>query len=82
MSQSVPAVFDGNVFRPLEPVELPQGTPVTVQLPTAPELASSGKDEETSQAWREYLDRMQARPDNSPNDGFSNRDHDRILYGK
>jgi predicted DNA-binding antitoxin AbrB/MazE fold protein len=81
MSQSVPAIFDGSVFRPLEPVELAQGTPVTVQFPVVPQAAASGKDE-TCQAWRDFLDRMEALPDNSPNDGISNRDHDRILYGK
>ncbi len=29
----------------------------------------------------EFLARMEALPDEGPNDGFSGRDHDKILYG-
>jgi predicted DNA-binding antitoxin AbrB/MazE fold protein len=28
----IPAIFDAGVFRPLEPVDLAQGTPVEVQV--------------------------------------------------
>ena len=81
MSRTIPAIFDAGVFRPLEPVELAEGTPVVVQVqgPTAP--ISDQVDEETRKAWHEYLDRMESLPDNSPRDGLTNRDHDRILYG-
>lgn len=80
MSHTVPAVFDAGVFRPLEPVDLAEGTQVVVQMPQS-ELAEV-VDEETRAAWIAYLDRMAAMPDDSPADGLSNRDHDRIIYGE
>jgi hypothetical protein len=82
MSRDVPAVFDGSVFRPLVPVDLAKGTPVTVQFQSSPMSPSCETDEETRLAWVAYLERMESLPDNSPKDGLTNRDHDRILYGK
>ena len=72
MSHTVPAVFDAGVFRPLEPVDLAEGTQVVVQMPQS-ELAET-VDEETRAAWIAYLDRMKAMPDDSSPDGLSNRD--------
>jgi predicted DNA-binding antitoxin AbrB/MazE fold protein len=84
MNQIVPAIFDAGVFRPLKPVELADGTRVELQLevpavrtPSEPEH----EGDETKKAWQAYIQRMEALPDNSPRDGFSNRDHDRVIYG-
>lgn len=33
MSHTIPAIFEAGVFRPLEPVQLADGTQVEVQLP-------------------------------------------------
>lgn len=84
MDHLIPAVFDSGVFRPLEPVELAEGTQVHVQVPTAAQSRVSSADEadeETKKAWADYLDRMNTIPDRSPQDGLTNRDHDRIIYG-
>jgi predicted DNA-binding antitoxin AbrB/MazE fold protein len=81
MSHMIPAIYDAGVFRPLEPVELAEGTPVVVQVQVPAAPISDQVDEATRKAWHEYLDRMEALPDNSPRDGLTNRDHDRILYG-
>jgi len=81
MSRTIPAVFHAGVFRPLQPVDLAEGTPVQVELRSP---ASSGGDEvdaATRKAWLDYLDRMESLPDEAPQDGLSNRDHDRIVYG-
>ena len=86
MARSIPAIFDAGVFRPLEPVELADGTHVEVQVPnlaageSAPEL---GPDEVARQqaAIAKFLARMESLPDEGPDDGFSGRDHDKILYG-
>jgi predicted DNA-binding antitoxin AbrB/MazE fold protein len=81
MSYSIPAIFAAGVFRPLEPVELAEGTQVVLQVEgTVPPLVDQ-VDEETRQAWHDYLDRMESLPDHSPRDGLTNRDHDRIIYG-
>jgi predicted DNA-binding antitoxin AbrB/MazE fold protein len=81
MSQTIPAVFAGGVFRPLEPVELAEGTRVVVQLESLEPFTTDDVDEETRRAWSYYLDRMECLPDHSPRDGLTNRDHDRIIYG-
>jgi len=54
---------------------------VTLQLQVSAPPISDEVDEETRQAWQAYLDRMESLPDNSPRDGLTNRDHDRIIYG-
>jgi predicted DNA-binding antitoxin AbrB/MazE fold protein len=33
MIRTIPAIFDAGVFRPLEPVDLAEGTQVEVQVP-------------------------------------------------
>jgi predicted DNA-binding antitoxin AbrB/MazE fold protein len=81
MSRTIPAIFDAGVFRPLEPVDLAQGTQVELRLEVPSPADSQEVDEETKRAWREYVDRMESLPDNSPIDSFTNRDHDRIIYG-
>jgi predicted DNA-binding antitoxin AbrB/MazE fold protein len=81
MSRMIPAIFDAGVFRPLEPVELAEGTPVVVQVQSPMPPISDQVDEETQQAWHEYLDRMESLSNNSPPDGLTNRDHDRVIYG-
>lgn len=81
MSHTIHAIYDSGVFRPLEPVNLAEGTPVVVQLASPSSVDSDEVDEVTQQAWRDYLDRMDSLPDDSPRDGLTNRDHDRIIYG-
>ena len=86
MSRTIPAVFDSGVFRPLAPVDLAQGTPVEVQVPaTASDEPLTPKESEIGatavNGWLDFVERMESLPDDSPKDGLSNRDHDRIIYG-
>lgn len=81
MSRTIPAIFDAGVFRPLEPVDLAQGTQVELQLRLPVSAVDKEGDEVTKCAWSDYLDRMESLPDSSPRDGLTNRDHDRIIYG-
>ena len=83
MSQTIHAIFDSGVFRPLEPVELAEGTQVDVQIRQVSPPAELSPQELAHQqaAIAEFLDRMEALPDEGPDDGFSGRDHDKILYG-
>lgn len=37
MSQTIEAIYENGVFRPLQPVELPEGTMVSVEATPAPE---------------------------------------------
>lgn len=87
MSQTIAAVFDSGVFRPLEPVDLAEGKQVQVQVQVT-QTADAGQDELSAEeltqqqaAIAEFLARMEALPDEGPDDAFSGRDHDKILYG-
>jgi hypothetical protein len=64
-------------------VQLAEGTQVEVQIPHAPPLEELTPDKLARQqaAIAKFLDRMEALPDEGPDDGFSGRDHDKALYG-
>jgi len=81
MTHSINAAFESGVFRPLEKVELAEGARVVLQAVEATITGDDDADEQTRNAWGQFLDRMQAMPDDSPDDGLSNRDHDAIIYG-
>jgi predicted DNA-binding antitoxin AbrB/MazE fold protein len=80
MDRAIPAVFSAGVFHPLEPVDLAQGTQVSVHCPVAKGADEAAADQ-SRRAWQDYLDRMESLPEEPPQDGFSNRDHDRAIYG-
>lgn len=84
MSRPIPAIFDSGVFRPLKPVELAEGTPVVVQVPqtTPPAELSPEELEQQQTAIKKMLAEIESLPIQEPDDGFSGRDHDKILYGK
>jgi predicted DNA-binding antitoxin AbrB/MazE fold protein len=83
MSQTITAVFAAGVFRPLEPVDLAEGTQVEVQVPPPALLAELPPAELASQqiAIDKFLAKMESLPGEGRDDGFSGRDHDQILYG-
>jgi predicted DNA-binding antitoxin AbrB/MazE fold protein len=81
MSHEIPAIFDAGVFRPLRPVYLTEGTPVVVRVQAAESTEGDQLDEPTRQAWLDFVARMESLPDEGSDDGFSGRDHDRIIYG-
>jgi predicted DNA-binding antitoxin AbrB/MazE fold protein len=87
MSHTIPAVFSDGVFRPLAPVSLAEGTQVQLQV-QSPDTVAVPKGELTPEqlarqqkAIAELLAEIEALPPEGPNDGFSGRDHDKILYG-
>jgi predicted DNA-binding antitoxin AbrB/MazE fold protein len=81
MDQTIPAIFDSGVFRPLQPVDLADGTQVQIQLPQ-PKPEFSAEDLARQQAGvATFLEEMASLPPEGPDDGFSGRDHDKILYG-
>jgi predicted DNA-binding antitoxin AbrB/MazE fold protein len=85
MSRTIPAIFDAGIFRPLEPVELAEGTQVQVQVPVPAEDTSAELTPEQlarqQAAIEGMLTEIESLPIEEPDDGFSGRDHDRILYG-
>ncbi|HYO23709.1 MAG TPA: antitoxin family protein [Lacipirellulaceae bacterium] len=96
MTHHVEAIFDNGVFRPTGPVSLPDQSRVEIivlppvepmtELATEPAPKAVETEEEIAirqwKAARELDELLALFPDNSPDDGFSGADHDRILYGK
>ena len=75
MSNRITAVYEKGVFRPIEPVTLAEGSRVELQIETPP--APNPDPQKLAQALAEIA----ALPLQSPNDGFSGADHDKLLYG-
>lgn len=85
MTHTIPAIFNAGVFRPLEPVEIVEGTQVEIQV-SLPNDAAVGEltPEELARqqaAVEDLLVEVESLPIEEPDDGFSGRDHDRLLYG-
>jgi len=80
MSKTIEAVYENGVFRPLEPVPLPDGEHVQVTVPEAPieiqrrlaalEAFESAFENLTEEQWRLFDEAVQRRP------WFGNRDLD------
>ncbi len=85
----VQAIFDNGVFRPLVAVSLHDQTRVHLTVETDPAVWSlhgetESEDEIVARQRRAFMELdalLAAFPDNSPDDGFTSADHDRILYG-
>ncbi len=79
MSHTIPAIFEAGVFRPLQRVELAEGTQVEVQMPVG--SGREVKDELSSEALAsqqkeiaEMLAEIESLPIREPDDGFSGVD--------
>ena len=87
MSHDIRAVFDKGVFRPLEPLDLPDGT--CVQLRVDEEMREIAKEgqidpaelKQQQLALQAMLREVERLPQTAKRDGLSGRDHDYILYG-
>jgi predicted DNA-binding antitoxin AbrB/MazE fold protein len=80
MTHDIDAIYDNGVFRPLEPVTIPDG--LRVHLHVEGETASDATEAKARRraALDEFLRLAAELPLESPADGFSGADHDRVLY--
>jgi predicted DNA-binding antitoxin AbrB/MazE fold protein len=72
MSKVIAAVYTNGVFRPLEPVVLPEGEPVQVHVPESPptpqerlaalEAFDAMREELTEEQWHVFEEAAQRRP--------------------
>jgi predicted DNA-binding antitoxin AbrB/MazE fold protein len=84
MNRTISAIFDAGVFKPIGPVDLADGTEVQVQLP-AKNVAGELSPQELARqqnAIAAMLEEIASLPVKEPDDGFSGRDHDKVLYGR
>jgi predicted DNA-binding antitoxin AbrB/MazE fold protein len=73
MNLTVEAIYEEGVLKLTQPLALPEGTHVSVVI-TPTETPSAAKTP------AEILAEIAALPLASNNQGFSNRDHDSVLY--
>jgi predicted DNA-binding antitoxin AbrB/MazE fold protein len=85
MSRQFQAIYENGVLRPLEPLDLKEHEVVSVSLEKAAvEAIQKGEDRLSRQqrSIARLLEETARLPVQSPKDGFSNRDHDAVIYGK
>ncbi|MCC7475420.1 MAG: antitoxin family protein [Pirellulales bacterium] len=86
MDQSIQAIYAQGVLRPLTPLDLAEGEVVTFviewpckknRLDSPPTSAGDMQRE----VLMRFIAKMESVSDLFPNDGLTNRDHDRLIYG-
>jgi len=75
MTKEIEAVYEHGIIRPLQPLELPEGSRLDVIVITHEQTKTNGNIAET-------LAEIAALPLEGETDSFSGRDHDSILYPK
>ena len=74
MTKEIEAIYEHGIIRPLQPLELPEGSRLDVIVITHEQTQRSNV--------AETLAEIAALPVEGPSDAFSGRDHDSILYPK
>lgn len=84
MELQIQAIFENGVFKPLTEVTLEEHQRVMLKIENGNASDLSRENETVAlqkRAMQELDAEMDQLPDNSPDDGFSSEDHDRVLYG-
>jgi predicted DNA-binding antitoxin AbrB/MazE fold protein len=82
MTYNIDAIFDNGVFRPLEPLAIPNGSRVQLHVESPHADGDAEARIRRKAELEEFLRVARELPVESPADGFSGADHDRLLYGK
>ncbi|HEX3183383.1 MAG TPA: antitoxin family protein [Pyrinomonadaceae bacterium] len=73
MTREIEAVYEHGIIRPLEPLELAEGTRLDLIVITHEETKTNGNA-------AKVLAEIAALPQEGSSDNFGGRDHDTILY--
>lgn len=82
MTFQTDAIFEGGVLRPLSPLNLNEHEVVSLCISTAAEPSPPTDAEKQRSILSAFVAKMETMSDHSPQDGLSNRDHDKLIYGK
>lgn len=74
MTKQIEAVYERGVFRPLEPIQLPEGARLDIILISRDEARGNGGTATS------LLAEIAALPSEGATNQFAGRDHDSILY--
>ena len=75
MTKEIEAVYEQGMIRPLQPLELPEGTRLDLIVITHEQPKTNGSA-------GKVLAEIAALPIESPSDGFAGSEHDSIIYPK
>jgi predicted DNA-binding antitoxin AbrB/MazE fold protein len=73
--------YQNGMIVPHDGVSLPDGTEVTIIVSEQPHRRSETMTDDERRQYLTALARIDAVPDENPEDTFSGADHDRVLYG-
>jgi len=88
MNQEFQAIYENGVLRLVQPLDLPEQTPVRGFVAglrddaTVPETAQAEVLAKQRKALNAMWEKIATIPQTPTSDGLSNRDHDAILYGQ
>ena len=75
MTKEIEAIYERGIIRPVQPLELPEGTRLDIIVTTQEKPRPNGNV-------AELLAEIAGLPLESASDSFSGREHDSILYRK
>jgi predicted DNA-binding antitoxin AbrB/MazE fold protein len=75
------AIYEGGILRPLVPLNLNEKEVVSLHISTTEEVSAQTEAEKQRDILSAFVAKMESLPDRTPQDGLSNRDHDKIIYG-
>jgi predicted DNA-binding antitoxin AbrB/MazE fold protein len=77
------AIYEGGVLRPLVPLNLHEQEVVSLAISTVGgEESLKSEVDKQRKVLAAFVAKMESLPDDTPQDGLSNRDHDELIYGK
>jgi predicted DNA-binding antitoxin AbrB/MazE fold protein len=81
MTYEVDAIFNNGAFVPVSPMAIREGARVHLHVDEQATIDPTGKLMSPAEM-KEFLAMMESLPVESPDDGFSGVDHDKLLYGQ
>jgi predicted DNA-binding antitoxin AbrB/MazE fold protein len=89
MAHFIEAIYEHGVFRPLQPVQIPELEHVSLVVTESGATVDRSHVVDAGADMRHQLEalvtlraKMEALPPAAPEDGLGGADHDRILYGR
>jgi predicted DNA-binding antitoxin AbrB/MazE fold protein len=83
MTLHTDAIFEDGVLRPLSPLNLREHEVVSLSIVSSTEPAAlESVGERQRNVLLAYVAKVESTPSPQAADGFSNRDHDRLIYGE
>jgi predicted DNA-binding antitoxin AbrB/MazE fold protein len=81
MTFQTDAIYEGGILRPLSPLQLAERQVVSLSISTEAIASTTDEGLRQREVLSKFISKMEALPNDVPNDGLTNRDHDKLIYG-